>query len=178
MRVAWLSVLVVLFAPMAAADPVPPVVQTAQQCLKDHADRIVADEPDLHSAASLLVEFVCANEVAAAARYERNYAIAGQYNSMMKTLGAAAAAHDAQVGAPTTPNWSDYLLSVDPVTGALVFPPPRSENENPGFWSLTSLSTAGAGAWLQLDPDPVPADLRALAGQLVLAAHERTSAHP
>jgi hypothetical protein len=144
-------------------------------------DRVVAADPDLPSAANFLVGFVCAKEVADAAHLERNRVLVSQFNAMMKGMGSApASTYPAGLPGgqpPAQSGWRNYELSVDPDTGNVVFPAQlQSENENPGTWGAMILKQVG-DAHLDDDLNPVPPDLRALAGELVLAARERATSH-
>jgi hypothetical protein len=143
----------------ACAEEVLPVMFHAEQCLRDNADRVVAADSDLESAADFLLTYRCAPEIAAAARYQRNTAFAGVYNSMTNTQLL-----------PTRKPMAHPVESVDPETGRIVIhqPPPGAKSA-----SSIEIEQLGNSETEDLIPLAVPIALRKLAGDLVLAAQER-----
>jgi hypothetical protein len=162
----------------ARAQTKPPIVARAEQCLRQNVDRVVASDRDLQSAASFLVNYACAGEVSSAARYQRNSAYVQMFSTIFKLAGqstAATAAANAAIGKPAAP-MPDFKASVDPETGDIVVPPSAPGTPpNPIAGVLPMMENIFG----QVSPETVPVGLRKLAGDLVLAAHDRsaTAAH-
>ena len=126
---------------------------------------MVAVERDLQAAASFLVTYACAAEVAGASRYQRNSAYLQMFSTMFKTIPQTSAV----AGKPPAPN-VEFKASVDPETGEIVVPPsPPGSPPNPMSSVLPMMSSIVG----QVAPESVPVDLRRLAGELVMAARER-----
>ena len=165
MGLRYLAVVAALIAAAwtsARAQDKPPVIARAEQCLKDNVDRIVAADPSLASAADFLVNYRCAPEIAAAARYQRNLALAKVYNSMVRLKPPNGA------NSATTPSVSPE--SVDPETGEIIVhrPPPAAIHGSASL-DIYQIEPATEGLMSSL----VPVTLRKLAGDLVLEARER-----
>lgn len=145
----------------ASAQDRPPVIARAETCLRANVDRVVEVERDLHSAATFLVSFTCAETTAAAARHERNVALLNSFKALSGSLPKDFAKSTLSVEVEAT---------VDPETGEFVIPPPKvGERPSPMTAMLPQMS-ANAGMML---PEAAPTGLRQLAGELVLAARER-----
>ncbi len=192
MKVGWLAIagslsLGLTAQPAQAQTPTrAAIVMRAEQCLRQNVDRVVAAEHDMQSAASFLVNFVCAGEVAGAARYQRNTAYVQMLATMFKTLGQASAAPgsaasgsaasgsaSAAAPKPPTPNPMaslDFKGMVDPETGEIV-PSPSAPGAPPN--PLANLLPMVSNIFGQATPETVPVDLRRLAGELVMAAHAK-----
>lgn len=163
------SIAVAGLAAPAAAQTKAPVVARAEQCLRRNVDRVVGAEHDLQAAAGFLVTYACAAEVSAATRYERNTAYVQMFSTLFK---ASAQAPGKPPPAPPLPNLN-LNASVDPETGEIVAPPAApGAPPNPMSGLLPMMSNISA----QVAPDSVPVDLRKLAGDLVLAAHDQHAA--
>lgn len=142
-----------------------PIMVRAEQCLRQNADHVVAAERDLQSAATFLVSYACAAEVAGASRYQRNSAYVQMFSTMFKTIPQTSAI----AGKPPAPN-VEFKASVDPETGEMVVPPsPPGSPPNP----MSSVLPMMSSIFGQVAPESVPVDLRKLAGELVMAARER-----
>ena len=165
-------------AQTGAAAAKPPVVARAEQCLRSKVDRVVADEPDIAAAASFLVSYACADEVAGATRFLRNTAYVQLFSTAFKAGAAAAAASKPAVqgqqsqgagstaaAAAMTANALVSQLKVDPETGD-VTAGPQATQINAALGQFSNIM----GQFL---PDNVPVPLRELAGALVLEARER-----
>ena len=154
----------------AQAQARPAIVARAEQCLRQNVDRVVAAERDMQSAASFLVTYACASEVAGASRYQRNAAYVQMFATMFKTMAQAPASSGAKPGPPNPLANMDIKASVDPETGEIITPPAApGAPANPISNVLPMLSNVFG----QVAPDAVPVDLRKLAGDLVLAAHAK-----
>jgi hypothetical protein len=164
-RLGWAIILTVLSGSPALAQDKPPVVARAEQCLRDNVERVVAVEPDANSAASFLVNFACAPQVAAASRYEVNKTLVkmmvGEANAMpVFTIP----------GQPPAPR-EMLTATVDPETGDVVVPPaPAGAAANPFSAMLRNMGTSRTE---ELGVQTVSPPLRKLAGDLVLEARER-----
>ncbi|WP_372786542.1 hypothetical protein [Phenylobacterium sp.] len=156
----------------AQAQTRAPILVRAEQCLRQNVDHVVAAEHDLQSAASFLVTYACAAEVAGAARYQRNTAYVQMFSSIFKTVALAAVpGKPPAANPPAAPLPAmDFKASVDPETGEIVIPP--AAPGAPANPVATMLPMMGS-LFGQVAPEAVPVDLRKLAGQLVLAAQER-----
>jgi hypothetical protein len=166
-------------AQTGAAAAKPPVVARAEQCLRSKVDRVVADEPDIAAAASFLVSYACADEVAGATRFLRNTAYVQLFSTAFKAGAAAAAASKPAVqgqsqsqgagstaaAAAMTASALMSQLKVDPETGD-VTAGAQSTQINAALGQFSNIM----GQFL---PDNVPVPLRELAGALVLEARER-----
>src|SRR5258708_5848953 len=85
---------------LSAPDPPhPPVRQHAEKGLADNVERVAAADPGLQSVADFLVTFVCAGEITAVARYQRNLAYVAILGAAMKSAPAAAAVVAGAAGA-------------------------------------------------------------------------------
>lgn len=147
-------------APALAAEPVP-VIARAEACLRANVERVVAVEADLQSAGSFLVSYICAEETARAAKYERNTAWLISMRGFVKASNQMS---------PNASFGSDIDATVDPATGEFVIPPPKpGAPPNMMTSMLGSMSTNAA----IMVPDAPSSSLRKLAGDLVLAARER-----
>jgi hypothetical protein len=179
MRPWLLASLVALAWQPASAQDKPPIVARAEACLRNNVDRVVADDPDLQSAASFLVTFVCAKEVADAARYQKNLAMAAMDASIFKNVpgvtapsAPASARHGTPRPASTPPltEASDFAPTVDPETGDFVAPKRSTGKQTDVAFQIN------ASGLDRLGLETVPLDLRQLAGALVLAAREQQQA--
>jgi hypothetical protein len=164
-RLGWAIVFTVMSAWPALAQDKPPVIARAEQCLRDNAERVVAVEPDVQSAASFLVSFVCAPEVSAASRYEVN-------KTLVKMMVAEANALPVFTppGQPATPR-ETLTATIDPETGDVVVPPALSGAAVNPFSTL--LRNMGSSSTNQLGVQSISPSLRTLAGDLVLQSRER-----
>jgi hypothetical protein len=135
--------------------------------LKDNVERVVAADSDLASATDFLLSYRCAPEVAAAARYQRNLAMARLYNSMLRFKPPN------KGGSATTRLASPESVdpeSVDPETGEIiVHRPPSAAANNSALLDIFQ----SVPATEDLVQSPPPITLRKLAGDLVLEARER-----
>jgi hypothetical protein len=156
----------------ACAQNRPPIVARAEQCLRKNVDRVVASERDLQSAAAFLVTYACADEISGAARYGRNSAYVQMFGTIFKMVGQSNAAAATASGKPA-PILPDFKASVDPDTGDIVLPPPA-----PGAPTtpIATLLPTMEGLFGQVAPEAVPVNIRKLAGEIVLDAHERITA--
>lgn len=136
--------------------------------MRQNAERVVAADPSMESAASFLVNFACAGEVAAAVRFERNTVFVKMFSSMAKTVPPASAAA-ASAAKPATPPFT-VDAKVDPETGDLTLPPPVAGAPANPFSSFLPQFSAMMSSFA---PDQVPVNLRKLAGDLVLEAREK-----
>ncbi len=165
MNIRYFAVAVALIATAAKAahgQDKPPVVARAEQCLKDNADRVVAAEPDLTSAANFLVTYRCAPEISVVERYQRNMAMVGLQVSMLQQFGPAANKGNS--------SWPSPPESVDPETGeVIVGPQPHGRRDQPSA-VISKLRGEDTGQFMT---EVVPFALRKLAGDLVLEARER-----
>jgi hypothetical protein len=172
-RTVWVAALLLAAASPALAEDKPPIVARAEKCLADNVDRVVAVEPDIQSAASFLVNFACANEVAGVARYERNKLSVQMMNGMFKAMPQfmwQAKPDDPKAAAP--PQFPE--ATVDPDTGEIVIPPsPPGAQANPFAAMMPQVASASMS---QMGADSPPPALRKLAGELVLAARQRAKA--
>jgi hypothetical protein len=161
--------LALLTAGPALAQDKPPIVARAEQCLRDNVDRVVAAEPDIQSAASFLVNFACAPQVSAEARYEMNLLVVKTMVGTANNMPIFRAPPGVGVKPPTP-----LAATVDPDSGdIIVSPPPPGEAPNPVASTLANIgakSTSGADFGMQ---QTAPASLRKLAADLVLHARER-----
>lgn len=164
------ATLAIALASPAAAQERPPVALKAEQCLRQNVDRVVEADQSLASAAEFLINFACAGEVAAMARYQRNMAYLEIFSVLAKSAAAPAAGANASAAKlPALPQ-IDPKTFVNPETGDLNLPPsPPGAPANP----ITSLLPVLNGLFGQLTSVNASPDLRRLAGDLVLAAHER-----
>ena len=154
---------------LASAQVSTPIVERAEQCLVDNVKRVVAIESDINAAASFLVDYACATEVAGAARYERNLG----YVEAAEAMSKAAKARSAEMTKGATSAMFDFSAQVDPTTGDIVSPPASGAGEQPFLQStLPSVSKQSEN----MVPWAVPSSLRMLAGRLVLEAREKTGA--
>jgi hypothetical protein len=169
--VGWLGLAVLALAAVPAASAHaqarPPIVLRAEQCLRHNVDKVVANERDLASAASFLVNYACAGEVAGAARYQRNSAYVQMFGTIFKM--AAQGTPAAKAASPL----ADFKASVDPETGDIVVPPSAPGAPPNPITTLMPMMESIVG---QVTPESVPVALRKLTGELVLAAHERAIA--
>ena len=167
------AVAVLLFcAGAASAQTEPPVLVRAEDCLRAHVDRVVADDSDLQSAATFLVTYACATEVSKAQTYESNLLIASQLNAMVKsmTFSTQQAGAPSGAGPAPPPPPPDFTATVDPETGDLVISPAP-----PGtLMALMPLAMRQAAS--QMTGGAAPVSLRELAGELVVDAYERRHA--
>jgi hypothetical protein len=146
----------------ASAQGKPPIVSRAEGCLRANVDRVVAVEPDVESAATFLLDYACAAEVAGAARYELNLALVKQFGAMSATFPWPGAGN-ASPSSPTAP------ASVDPESGDIILPP-RPPGSAPNLLTPMLQQTGPtSGQFTQL---ATPVSLRKLAGELVLEARE------
>jgi hypothetical protein len=164
-RLGWAIVLTVLSGSSALAQDKPPVVARAEQCLRDNVERVVAVEPDVQSAASFLVDFVCAPQVSAASRYEVNKTLVRLMVDQANALPVFTIP-----GQPPAPRVT-LTATVDPETGDVVVPPaPAGAAANPFSTMLRNMGSSSLG---QAGVQAVSPPLRHLAGDLVLAAREQ-----
>lgn len=147
-------------APALAAEPVP-VIARAEACLRANVERVVAVEADLQSAGSFLVSYICAEETARAAKYERNTAWLISMRGFVKASSQMS---------PNAPFGSEIEATVDPATGEFVIPPPKP-GAPPNMMTNMLASMSSTSAIMM--PDAPSSGLRKLAGDLVLAARER-----
>jgi hypothetical protein len=158
------------------AQPSPPVVMHAEDCLRANVDRVVADDADLQSAATFLVNYACAAEVSRAQNYETNLVIASQLNAMVKTMATAMPSQVApsNEGPASQLPSIEFTATVDTETGDLIVPPAPP---GPMAQMLTTMipQTMRQAATL-MSNGAIPVKLRALAGQLVISAYERNHA--
>ena len=163
---AGLAIAVCGVARAADPPPTPPVVSRAAQCLADHVERVVANDPDVTSAADFLMTYACAAEVSAAAKYERNLIAAAHFNKLneINPYGLVESCHD-----PCPPP-APLKMTVDPDTGELI--PPKTP-AGPQSDALTREMADMTGDFASVYGDATPIELKTLVGQLVLAAHER-----
>jgi hypothetical protein len=160
-------------APPAAAQERPPVALKAEQCLRQNVDRVAAADPSLASAADFLVNYACAGEIAALTRYQRNMAYVAIFGAMAKATPPPAAGAASAANAKPPPPPPDLKAMVNPETGDLNLPPPQpGAPANP----MASLLPVLNGLFGQLTAINAPPELRRLAGELVLAAHEKRAA--
>jgi len=141
----------------------PPVFVRAEQCLRENVDRVVAADPGLTSATSFLLNYRCAAEVEAVARYQRNLNLAQLYNSMTALQPPGARKASASASKPSE--------SVDPETGEMVVhPAPSGARRDQASVEISQLGSDPVG---QLTPEVGPVALRRFAGDLVLETRER-----
>lgn len=153
----------------ANAQTSAPIVARAEQCLVDNVKRVVAIESDINAAASFLVDYACAMEMAGAARYERNLG----YVNAAEAMSKAAKARSAEMTKSAASTMFDFSARVDPTTGDIVSPPASGAGEQPFLQStLPSVSKQNE----HMVPWAVPSSLRMLAGRLVLEAREKSGA--
>lgn len=150
----------------ASAQEKAPLVVRAETCLRQNVDRVVAADPSMESAASFLVNFACAGEVAAVVRYERNTAFVKLFSTVLKAVPQGAGAAGAK---PATPAVS-FNATVDPETGDLALPPPAA---GAPASPLTAFLPQFSSVMSSFAPDQVPISMRKLAGDLVMEAHEK-----
>lgn len=143
-----------------AAEPVPAIAR-AEACLRANVDRVVGMEADLLSAGSFLVSYICAEETARAAKYERNTAWLISMRGFVKASNQMS---------PNLSFGSDIDATVDPATGEFVIPPPKP-GAPPNM--MTSMLASMSSTSAIMMPDAPSSSLRKLAGDLVLAARER-----
>jgi len=166
-------ILAAVLSTRAAAEERPAVALKAEQCLRQNVDRVVADDPSLASAAEFLLNYACAGEVAALVRYQRNLAYVGIFNTLGRSSTPPPAPGGDAKPAPPPPPPIDPKTLVNPETGDPNLPPPKpGAPANP----MASLLPMMNGLFGQLTPISVPPELRRLAGELVLAAHEKRRA--
>jgi hypothetical protein len=144
-----------------AAEVQPPIVARAEACLRANVERVVAVEPDLQSAAKFLVDFACAIETSAAARYERNVSWLVSMRAFSKGIPKSFANSSMSF---------EVDASVDPETGEFVIPEPKSGAQPSAIASMLPQMSMSSGVMF---PDVTPVALRRLAGELVLAVRER-----
>lgn len=137
----------------AAAQPAPAAIARAEACLRANAERVARADPGLESAAGFLVNYVCAEEVEAASRWERNGEL----------LRIVTAAND---GKPVP-------FQLDPLSGRLA-PVPPAPGAKPGKDDDGPLDGLGAVNALQsgFSVSVSPA-LKKLAAELILASRVR-----
>jgi hypothetical protein len=155
----------------------PPVVARAEQCLRDNVATVTAVESDLQSAASFLVTFVCAREVAGAVRYERSRAAVSSFVALVSSSPASlvAASRDAANTTTAAAQPKFAMPTVDPETGEIIMPP-QPPGTPANFFAPMMPQLAEANATL-FGSDAAPVALRQLAGALVLEARSRRPSH-
>lgn len=142
-----------LLPAFAAAQPVPAAPARAEACLRDNAARVARADPGVESAAAFLVNYVCAAEVEAASRYERNA-------ELLRIVAAAG-------GGQPVP------FQLDPLTGRLI-PVPPAPGAKPGKDDDGPLDGLGAVNALQTGFSvSVSPALKKLAAELILAERSR-----
>lgn len=145
----------------------------ADHCLREKVDGVTAIEPDIAAAATFLVNYACAEEVAGATRYLHSQAYVRIFNLVGKTASAAT-----KPGTPppagVTPAMLVEKMSVDPETGDIVIPPGSA---GPATDTLKDLVTQLGSIMSEFMPETTPPALRKLAGDLVLKARDRRKQH-
>jgi hypothetical protein len=136
------AVLMALVAQAPAMAQTPAAPQRAEACLRANAGRVAAMDHSLESAAGFLVNYVCAEEVEAASRFQRN-------SDLVAIL---------EKGAPG----ASAKITVDPESGRLRVPVEPGKSPTDGLGAINLLQSVLASS-----PSP---SLRALAGQLILQA--------
>ncbi|MGZ6017606.1 MAG: hypothetical protein ACXWKO_02965 [Phenylobacterium sp.] len=179
-RLALAGAITIATAGAARAEDKPPVVARAEQCLRQKVDRVVAADPDVASAASFLVGYACAEEVAGATRYLRNETYVQLFASIARIAAAAGAkpaspsssqpprAGAGAAAAAATASAVMALLKVDPETGDIRMAGPAAQ-----AGQVNSMLGQTSGVLSQFMPDNIPVPIRKLAGELVLEARER-----
>lgn len=128
--------------PPRDAPPPSAAMQRAEDCLRSNAGRLANIDPNLESAAGFLVNYICAEPVEAASRFQRNTDLIAVLEKA--SLGAGA------------------KISVDPETGRLQAPIEPGKSPTDGLGAVNILQAGFV-------PGTSPS-LKALAGQLILQA--------
>ncbi len=162
------SLIGAMLAGAASAQGRPGVYLKAEQCLRSNVDRVVAAEPNLQSAADFLINYACVEQVARVTKYELNQAIVRMFSN------TAFSGFTGPI-APGKPPPPKFEAKVDPETGDVILPPEKP-GEPPNV--MASMFRAQAGTMAMQSTQMVSADLRKLAGELVLAARERQLSKP
>ena len=168
MRITVLPILagVAVFAGVAQAQDRPPALENAEACLRDQAQAAVSVSTGATDAAEFLLNYLCAEPVSAAARYTYNTGVVGAFQGMMGTFGddPAGPGEDENADSLGSLFGPTDNVSVDPTTGHIIAP-----EDGARLGRMLGASTPGMEA-IYLQPS---AELRALAGQLVLQARGR-----
>lgn len=148
----------------------PPAYTNAEACLRQNADRAVAASSGAVDAAEFMLDYLCAEQVDAARRYERNSAYAAQITAAISAATAAAnRAADAAVDAAAAATGEDVDDEESPFELETMF---GSYTVDPVTGHMTSTGTMGdlsnADATTAMLSNQVPSFLRLLAAQLIV----------